>query len=94
MSDDLLIQVAPRISPDAQIEVCRSFSYKLNLANVGGPQYESTDFFASRKMMVPYQHAAVISEMLYQECVQEVTEAVKATKARIQARAMRPARSA
>lgn len=89
MSDDLLIKVPPPISPDAQIEVCRSFSYKLNLANAGGPQYESTDFFASRKMMVPYQHATAISELLYQECVQEVTEAVRACRAKIQSQSMR-----
>lgn len=59
------------------IEVCRSFAYKLNLANVGGPQYESVDFFASRKMACAAEGAAWVSQQIYEECVAEVREATR-----------------
>lgn len=58
------------------IEICRSFSYKLNCANHGGPAYESMDFFASRKLMVEYGDRDAMSEQLYQECQDEVKQAV------------------
>lgn len=57
-------------------EVCRSFSYKLNLANHGGPQYESADFFASRKMQCSVEASAWVSQQIYEECVAEVRNSV------------------
>jgi hypothetical protein len=65
-------------APAAMIEVCRSFAYKLNLANYGGPQYESADFFASRKMQCDAEAAAWVSQQLYEECVAEVRATVAA----------------
>jgi hypothetical protein len=70
--------IGARQAQPAQVEVCRSFSYKLNLANAGGPQYESADFFASRKMQCASEDAAWISEQIYEECVAEVRGAVAA----------------
>lgn len=58
------------------VEVCRSFAYKLNLANHGGPQYESADFFSSRKMQCPEESAEMVSQEIYEECVMEVRKAV------------------
>lgn len=58
------------------VEVCRSFSYKLNLAGHGGPQYESADFFASRKMQCAAEDAAWVSQQIYEECVAEVRQSV------------------
>lgn len=58
------------------IEVCRSFAYKLNLANHGGPQYESADFFASRKIQCSREAAIWVSQELYEECVAEVRATV------------------
>jgi hypothetical protein len=58
------------------IEVCRSFSYKLNLANQGGPAYESADFFASRKMTCALEDVEWVSQQIYEECVAEVRSAV------------------
>ena len=73
----VLINPAAAPSPKT-IEVCRSFSYKLNLANHGGPSYESADFFASRKMECAEPEAAWVSQQLYEECVAEVRGAVRA----------------
>lgn len=74
MSDIPLIGRKPE-APQ-RIEVCRSYSYKLNLANHGGPQYESADFFASRKMECDYEVRELVSQELYEECVAEVRAAV------------------
>ncbi len=60
-----------------QVEVCRSFAYKLNLANHGGPQYESADFFCSRKIACTEDDAAAVSESLFEDCVTEIQGAVK-----------------
>ncbi len=63
-------------TPNQTIEVCRSFAYKLNLANHGGPQYESADFFASRKLSCNAEEADAVSSMLFEECVQEIKTSV------------------
>lgn len=60
-----------------QVEVCRSFSYKLNLANHGGPAYESADFFCSRKISCNEEDAAAVSEAIFEECVSEIRAAVQ-----------------
>ncbi len=65
------------------VEVCRSFAYKLNLENAGGPRYESADFFASRKMQCAQSAAKWVSQEIFEECVLEVREAVAAFKAEI-----------
>lgn len=59
-----------------KVEICRSFAYKLNLGNCGGPQFESADFFASRKMQCEAEAASWVSQQIYEECVAEVREAV------------------
>lgn len=58
------------------VEVCRSFAYKLNLANYGGKQYESCDFFASRKLECAAGSADMVSESIFEECVAEVRASV------------------
>ena len=63
--------------PEQTIEVCRSFSYKLNLANHGGAQYESADFFASRKIACAYEDRDWVSQQIFEEAVAEVREAVR-----------------
>ena len=60
------------------VEVCRSFSRKLNLQNYGGAQYESADFFASRKMECSADDATWVSQQMYEECVAEVRDAMAA----------------
>ena len=89
---DLLIIGPARPAEQAQtVEVCRSFAYKLNLANHGGPAYESADFFASRKMACAAADAEWVSNQIFEECVAEVRSAVDAfivaMKAKIGARA-------
>ena len=59
-----------------KVEVCRSFAYKLNLANYGGKQYESCDFFASRKMECTAESADMVSSEIFEECVAEVRASV------------------
>lgn len=55
-------------------EACASFSHKINLQNYGGPQYESVDFFASRKVQCAPEDIDALSVELHQECVSEVDE--------------------
>lgn len=66
----------PEADPMKTVEVCRSFSYKLNLANHGGPAYESADFFASRKIQCASEDAEWVSQQIYEECVAEVRASV------------------
>lgn len=63
---------------EALVEVCRSFSYKLNLQNHGGPAYESMDFFASRKIQCMQFEVAWMSQTIHAECMAEVRESVAA----------------
>ena len=72
--------------PARTIEVCRSFSYKLNHELYGGPRYENSDYFASRKSTVPLGDDAAESERIYQECRAEVMLAVAQTIGRLRAR--------
>lgn len=77
------------------VEVCRSFSYKLNLGNCGGPQYESADFFASRKIQCAAEDAEWVSQQIYEECVAEVRTAVANFKVELRRkRASRPGEAA
>ena len=77
MSDIPIIGQRTAAQPQT-VEVCRSFSRKLNLANYGGQQYESADFFASRKVECSTDDAARVSAQLYDECVAEVRESMAA----------------
>ncbi len=54
------------------VEACASFARRFNLSNYGGPQYESVDFFASRKLTCRSEDRRMVSEALFQECVEEV----------------------
>ncbi len=68
-------ETSPIETPQLNVEVCRSFSYKLNLQNYGGPAYESVDFFASRKCSAPAESQAMVSEVLFEDCFAEVKQA-------------------
>lgn len=68
------------------IEVCRSYSRKLNLQAYGGNAYESADFFASRKMECAYEDRAWVSQQIYEECVEEVQESMRLFVEEIRAR--------
>jgi hypothetical protein len=70
------IPIIGRKPDSSKIEICRSFSYKVNAGNHGGQQYESADFFCSRKMECSTEDAAWVSQSIYEECVHEVRAAV------------------
>lgn len=70
----------------ALTEIARSFSFKLNVGN-----YESRDFFCSRKMEVPEEQAEAASEELHQFCMDQVRRDVAAYKKRQQERNAAPA---
>ena len=55
--------------------VARSFSYKLNAGN-----FESRDFFCSRKQQCTLDEADAVSESLHQWCQQQVLADVAAYK--------------
>ncbi len=58
-------------------EVCRSFAYKLNVSQYGGPQYESRDFFASQKAECSMADAEEVGAALYAYCRAQVLASVK-----------------
>ena len=80
------IPIIGAIKTERTVEVCRSFSYKMNLSNHGGPAYESVDLFASRKMQVTESDAPRVSEELYQECMAEVRGAIERIKANMRSK--------
>ena len=66
-------QPAPQIIPQPpMVEICRSFSYKLN---VGG--YESRDFFESRKVQTSWEQAEQVSQDLFEMVRESVMRSVK-----------------
>ncbi len=74
---DLELVLKPERKPILRVEIARSFSYKLNVAAYGGPQYESRDFFCSEKAECDFADAAEVSAMLYAFCRAQVMSAVK-----------------
>ena len=60
-----------RLLPPRQVEVSRSFSYKLNVGN-----YESRDFFCSQKATCTPEDAAAVSEELFTFCRTQVQKDV------------------
>lgn len=63
--------LAPEAAP-RMVEICRSFSFKLNLGN-----YQSCDFFASEKSTCTEAEAEDLSAALYQFCRTEVMKSVQ-----------------
>jgi hypothetical protein len=61
---------APRM-----VEICRSFSYKLNMSKYG-LDYESRDFFCSEKATCTADQAAAVSADIHEFCIQQVMQAV------------------
>lgn len=59
------------------VQITRSFSFKLNLGN-----YESADFFCSQKADCHPVDADAVSQDLYEFCLDEVMKAVKDLKER------------
>ncbi len=66
-------------APVKQVEIVRSFAFKLNLGN-----YQSADFFCSQKAQVDPADLDSASADLYEWCYDQVMESVKHVK-RIQA---------
>lgn len=61
--------------PEHRIEIVRSFSFKLNLGN-----YQSADFFCSRKEQCNAENVDEISTSIYEWCYDEVMASVKEVK--------------
>ena len=61
--------------PEQRIEIVRSFSFKLNLGD-----YQSADFFCSRKEQCNAENVDEISTSIYEWCYDEVMAAVKEVK--------------
>ena len=59
------------IRRDRRVEVCRSFSYKLNVGN-----YESRDFFCSQKAECSIEDSQDISDRLNHFCRSQVMKAI------------------
>jgi hypothetical protein len=61
------------------VEICRSFAYKLNVGN-----YESRDFFTSQKASCRPEDAEEISASLQEFCEMEVLAAVKEYRRKVE----------
>lgn len=70
-------EVAGPTPASGTIEICRSFAYKISLQNYGGNQYESADFFCSRKMACKVEVAAMVSESLFEDCLLEIQGSIR-----------------
>lgn len=62
--------------PVRSIEIVRSFSFKLNLGD-----YQSADFFCSRKEQATMETVDEISTSIYEWCYEEVMDSVREVKA-------------
>ncbi len=60
--------------PRRIVEIARSFSYKMNLQQYGGPQYESVDLFCSQKTSCYEDEAEDASLALYSFCRGQVLD--------------------
>lgn len=76
------VQLQPPPPPET-IEICRSFAYKLNLTKFGR-DYESADFFCSRKMTCVKESAPVVSEAIFEECVEDIKSGIASFVADLQ----------
>lgn len=81
----------PQDSAPKTVEVCRSFQFTLSHQFYGGNQYESTAFFASRKMVCNLEDVDWISQQIYEECVTEVRTAAAGVIAELKQRSRRTA---
>ena len=64
------------VEPSGLIEIARSYSFKLNMDRIGGPRYESRDFFCSCKEECLKADATATSARLHAFCQTEVARAV------------------
>ena len=71
------------------VEVVRSFAYKVNLQNHGGPAYESIDLFASQKVFCAEHEAEDASEAAYQFCRSEVLRSAREVIADLRTKAQK-----
>jgi hypothetical protein len=77
------------------IEIVRSFSYKLNLKlSDGSPAYEDCQFFCSKKDYSDREDAHELSRDLFEFCMDEVLEDIKIFQERRAKRQATRARSA
>ena len=78
-----------------EIEIVRSFSYKLNLKQAdGSPAYEDCQFFCSKKDFADREDAHELSRDLFEFCMDEVLEDIKTFQERRAKRQATRARSA
>ena len=66
----------PNVEPSGLIEIARSYSFKLNMERVGGPRYETRDFYCSCKEECLKADATATSARLHVFCQAEVARAV------------------
>jgi len=85
MQDDLLL-LPKRVQLHGSVEICRSFSYKLNTG-----QYESRDFFCSQKATCGAEDAEATSNLVYEFCKREVLRSVREYLAELNDQRSKPA---
>ena len=89
----MIVKIPRPIS--GQVEIVRSFSYKLNLKQAdGSPAYEDCQFFCSKKDDCDREDAAELSRDLFEFCMDEVLEDIKNFQERRSKRQAARARSA
>jgi hypothetical protein len=70
------LSVMPKQEPSGLVEIARSYSFKLNMERVGGPRYETRDFYCSCKEECLKADATATSARLHVFCQAEVARAV------------------
>lgn len=86
MDSALIITGQRQVSEPRLVEVCASFSYKLNMDTLIGPgTYESRDFFCSQKMQCPSEERAQTYRDLYDFCRASVMQSVREYSAEVKA---------
>lgn len=76
MFDESLIIKAPT-KLEGRTTITRSFSYKLNTELIGGPRFESRDFFCCQSSECAIEDAAEVSSALHAFCKSQVLQAVR-----------------
>ncbi len=73
---EIPLTIHGRADAERVVEVCRSFSRKINLEHYGGKSYESADFFASRKTQASSDDHERVWLQLFEQCVGEIHESM------------------
>jgi hypothetical protein len=90
MSDDKVIVIKKQLRVSGQVEITKSFGYKLQCEKYSGVKdYESRDFFCAHKVSCDADDAVEMGRLVYQFCEDQVMEDVTNYIAKLRRKAER-----